>query len=56
MFEPIKALIDQSEKRIEEIIKQLNVLASKQRYQLQCVVLNRVIEKAFQLSIKTEEF
>jgi hypothetical protein len=49
-------LIDQSEKRIEEIIKQLSAFASKQRYQLQCVILNHIIEKAFELSIKTEDF
>jgi hypothetical protein len=34
MFELIKTLIDQSEKKIEEIIKQLNAFASEQRYQL----------------------
>jgi hypothetical protein len=56
MSELIKALINQSEKKIEEIIKQLNAFASEQRYQLQCVVLNHIIEKTFQLSIKTEEF
>jgi hypothetical protein len=56
MFELIKALIDQSEKRIEEIIKQLSAFASEQRYQLQCVILNHIIEKTFQLSIKTKEF
>ncbi len=49
-------MIDQSEKKIEEIIKQLNAFASEQRYQLQCVVLNHIIEKTFQLSIKTKEF
>jgi hypothetical protein len=56
MSELIKALIDQSEKKIEKIIKQLSTFASKQRYQLQCVILNHIIEKTFQLSIKTEEF
>jgi hypothetical protein len=56
MSELIKALIDQSEKKIEEIIKQLSAFASEQRYQLQCVVLNHIIEKTFQLSIKTKEF
>jgi C4-dicarboxylate-specific signal transduction histidine kinase len=56
MSELIKALINQSKKRIKEIIKQLNAFASKQRYQLQCVVLNHIIEKTFQLSIKTKEF
>ncbi len=56
MSELIKILIDQSEKKIEEIIKQLSAFASEQRYQLQCVVLNHIIEKTFQLSIKTEEF
>jgi uncharacterized protein (UPF0147 family) len=49
-------LIDQSKKRIEEIIKQLSAFASKQRYQLQCVILNHITKKTFQLSIKTEEF
>jgi hypothetical protein len=49
-------LIDQSEKKIEKIIKQLSVFASRQRYQLQCVILNHIIEKAFELSIKTERF
>ncbi len=34
----------------------MNAFASKQRYQLQCVILNHIIEKAFELSIKTEEF
>jgi uncharacterized protein (UPF0147 family) len=34
----------------------LSAFASEQRYQLQCVILNRIIEKTFQLSIKTEEF
>jgi hypothetical protein len=56
MSELIKTLIDQSEKRIEKIIKQLSAFASKQRYQLQCVILNHIIEKAFELSIKTKEF
>jgi uncharacterized protein (UPF0147 family) len=56
MSELIKALIDQSKKKIEEIIKQLSAFASKQRYQLQCVVLNYIIEKTFQLNIKTKEF
>jgi hypothetical protein len=56
MSELIKTLIDQSEKKIEKIIKQLSAFASKQRYQLQCVVLNHIIEKAFELSTKTEEF
>ncbi len=56
MSELIKTLIDQSEKKIEEIIKQLSAFASEQRYQLQCVFLNHIIEKAFELSIKTEEF
>jgi ABC-type transporter Mla subunit MlaD len=56
MSELIKALIDQSEKKIEEIIKQLSAFASKQRYQLQCVILNHIIEKTFQLNIKTKEF
>ncbi len=56
MTELIKALIDQSKKKIEEIIKQLSAFASKQWYQLQCVILNHIIEKTFQLSIKTEEF
>jgi hypothetical protein len=34
----------------------LSAFASKQRYQLQCVILNHIIEKAFELSIKTEKF
>jgi hypothetical protein len=34
MFELIKALIDQAEKKIEKIIKQLSVLEFEQRYQL----------------------
>jgi hypothetical protein len=32
MFELIKALIDQAEKKIEEIIKQLYVLEFEQQY------------------------
>jgi uncharacterized protein (UPF0147 family) len=56
MFELIKALIDQSKKKIEKIIKQFSAFASKQWYQLQCVILNHMIEKTFQLNIKTEEF
>ncbi len=56
MSELIKALMNQSKKKIEKIIKQLSAFASEQRYQLQCVILNHIIEKTFQLSIKTEEF
>ncbi len=34
----------------------MNVLEFKQRYQLQCLILNHIIEKTYELNIKTNEF
>jgi hypothetical protein len=38
------------------MIKQLSVLKSKRRYQLQCSILNHITEKIYKLEIKAKIF
>jgi hypothetical protein len=56
MFELIKSLIDQFEQRMQNVIKQLKILKSTQRYQLQCLMLNHITNKTYELSNKAKEF
>jgi phosphopantothenate synthetase len=56
MFELVKFFVDQIEKRIKKMIKQLNNLKSRQRYQLQCSILNYITKKMYDLKIKAETF
>jgi hypothetical protein len=56
MSELVKFLADQIEKKVKKIIKQLNILKSKQRYQLQCLLLNHITKKMYDLKIKTKTF
>ncbi len=56
MFELMKSLIDQNEKELEEMIKQLIVLKSTQRYQLQCLMLDHITEKTYELNTKAKKF
>jgi hypothetical protein len=52
----MKSLIDQNEKELEEMIKQLIVLKSTQRYQLQCLMLDHITEKTYELNTKAKKF
>jgi hypothetical protein len=52
----MKSFIDQDEKELEEMIKQLIVLKSTQRYQLQCLMLDHITEKTYELSTKAKKF
>ncbi len=56
MFELVKFLADQSDKEMKKMIKQLNILKSRQRYQLQCSILNHIINKMYELKIKAKTF
>jgi NAD kinase len=56
MFELVKFLADQSDKEVKKVIKQLNILKSKQRYQLQCSILNHITDKMYELKTKAETF
>jgi hypothetical protein len=56
MSEFMKFLVDQAEKEMKKMIKQINILKSKQRYQLQCSILNHITEKMYDLEIKAETF
>jgi hypothetical protein len=56
MSELVRFLADQSNKKMKEMIKQLNILKSRQRYQLQCSILNHITDKMYELKIKTKTF
>jgi hypothetical protein len=56
MSELVRFLADQSDKEMKEVIKQLNILKSKQRYQLQCSILNHITDKMCELKTKAETF
>ncbi len=56
MFELVKFLVDQFKKEVKKVIKQLNILKSKQRYQLQCSILNHITKKMYDLKIKIKIF
>jgi hypothetical protein len=56
MSEFVKLLADQFDKEMKEVIKQVNILKSKQRYQLQCSILNHIINKMYELKIKAKTF
>jgi lipopolysaccharide biosynthesis glycosyltransferase len=56
MFELIKSLIDQSEQRMQNVIKQLKILKLTQRYQLQCLMLNHITNKMYELNNKAKKF
>jgi hypothetical protein len=56
MSEFVKFLADQFDKEMKEMIKQLNILKSRQRYQLQCSILNHITDKMYELKIKAKTF
>jgi hypothetical protein len=56
MFELVKFLVDQIEKEVKKVIKQLSILKSRQRYQLQCSILTHITEKMYDLRIKARLF
>ncbi len=56
MSELVKFLVDQAEKEMKKVIKQLNILKSKQRYQLQCSILNHITKKMYDLKTKAKTF
>jgi hypothetical protein len=56
MFELAKFLVDQFEKEVKKMIKQLSVLKSKRRYQLQFSILNHITEKIYELKTKAKTF
>ncbi len=56
MFELTKFLVYQFEKEVKKMIKQLSVLKSTRRYQLQCSILNHITEKIYELKTKAKTF
>ncbi len=54
MSELVKFLVDQAEKEIKKVIKQLNILKSRQHYQLQCSILNHITKKMYDLKLKAK--
>jgi hypothetical protein len=56
MFELVKFFANQAEKEVKKVIKQLSILKSRQRYQLQCSILNHITKKMYDLEIKAEIF
>jgi hypothetical protein len=56
MSELVKFFADQFDKEIKKVIKQLNILKSRQRYQLQCSILNHITNKMYELKTKAETF
>ncbi len=56
MSELVRFLADQSDKEMKEVIEQLSILESRQRYQLQCSILNHITDKMCELKTKAETF
>jgi hypothetical protein len=51
-----KFLVNQSGKGVEEVIEQLSILNPTRRYQLQCLILDQITQKTYELSSKAEAF
>jgi hypothetical protein len=56
MSELVRFLADQFDKEMKEVIEQLNILKSKQRYQFQCSILNHITDKMCEFKTKAETF
>jgi hypothetical protein len=56
MSELVKFFADQVEKEMKKVIKQLSIFKSRQRYQLQCSILNHITEKMYDLKTKAKIF
>jgi hypothetical protein len=56
MFELVKFLVNQFDKEMKKVIERLSILKSRQRYQLQCSILNQITNKMYELKTRTQIF